>query len=445
MTELFDIQLENTVLGSILLDSNSGALNALNIISEGVLYKNENKLVYRAINALNTQNKQIDIITVTNELKKLGVTEMDGFSCAYYVSQLTSHITSSNNIEQHSQILYQKYLLRELKKLSLDIENQVNEVIADGFDIIQNIETRLTDLTTFQTSTVKHISQIHKETIAEIKDVLTGNKETGIKTGIKALDARTGGWQKGNLIVLAARPAMGKSAVALKFAAYPAINHKTPTAIISLEMEDFEVGGRVFASETGLSNTAIIQKRLNAGELMHLENNCGNLLKAPIYIDDSPIVNITQLKNKMRRMQKEFKIGLFIVDYLQLISGNSKNREQEISEISRTLKIMAKELNVPVIALSQLSRAVETRGGDKRPILSDLRESGAIEQDADIILFLWRPEYYELYPNGYDYNGQCLQTENLLMIDISKGRGLQTGEVPAKFYGEQMVVTDYVY
>lgn len=444
MSELYDIELERAVLGALLLDANAGALNALNILNESVIYKNENKLVYRALNTLNNQNKQIDILTVTVELKKMGVTKIDGLPVSYYVNKLTDRIASSINIEHHSQLLYQKYLLREIKKLSIDIENQTNEAMADGFDIIQNIEARLSELTTFQTSTVKHISQIHKETIEEQKEVIAGNKQTGVKSGIKALDARTGGWQKGNLIILAARPAMGKSAVALRFATFPAINNEMPTAIISLEMEDFEVGGRIFATETGLNNTAIIQKRLNAGELMHLESSCGNLLKAPIYIDDSPMVNITQLKNKMRRMRKEFKIELFIVDYLQLISGNSKNREQEISEISRTLKIMAKELNVPVIALSQLSRAVETRGGDKRPILSDLRESGAIEQDADLIMFLWRPAYYELYLDGYEYGNSFLRTENLLMIDIAKGRGLQTGEVPSSFYGEQMVVTDYM-
>lgn len=443
MNELYDIETERAVLGAIILEPNNGALNALNTLNEGVMYKNENKLVYRAINSLNNQNKQIDILTVTTELKKLGVVELDGNSAAFYVSSLTSKIGSSANIEFHAAILYQKYMVRELKKLSLTIENQTNEAIADAFDIIQGIESKLTELTTFQTSTVKHISQIHKETIDEVREVLAGNKQTGIKSGINTLDNRTGGWQNGNLIILAARPGMGKSAVALKFAMYPAITDNIPTAILSLEMEDFEVGGRMFATETGLSNTAIIQKRINAGELLHLEKSCNNLIKAPIYIDDSPMVNVTQLKNKMRRLHKEFKIRLFVVDYLQLISGNSRNREQEISEISRTLKVIAKELNVPVIALSQLSRKTEERE-DKRAVMADLRESGAIEQDADLIMFLWRPAYYELYPDGYEYAGQYLRTENLLMIDLAKGRGLETGEIPASFYGETMIVTNYV-
>jgi len=442
MNELYDIETERAVLGALILDANTGALNALNTLTEGVMYHNANKLVYRAINALNNQNKQIDLITVINELKKLGVVDFDGESISYYVSNLTSRIVSSSNIDHYAAILYQKYLLRELKKLSMSIENMTGEATADGFDIIQTIEGKLSELTTFQSTTVKHISQIHKETIAEVREVLAGNKQTGIDSGIKPLDNRTGGWQNGNLIILAARPGMGKSAVALKFATYPAMTKNIPTAIISLEMEDYEVGGRIFATETGLSNTAIIQKRLNAGELMHLENGCGGILNAPIYVDDSPMVNVTQLKNKMRRMHKEFKIRLFVVDYLQLISGNSRNREQEISEISRTLKVIAKELNVPVIALSQLSRKTEERE-DKRAVLADLRESGAIEQDADLILFLWRPAYYELYPNGYDYAGRTLRTENLLMIDVAKGRGLETGEIPAAFYGETMVVTNY--
>lgn len=442
MSELYDIETEGAVLGALLIDSNAGALNALNLLNEGVMYKNENKLVYRAINTLNNQNKSIDILTVTMELKKMGIVELDSYPASFYVSNLTSRIVSSANIEQYSAILYQKYMLRELKKLALTVENQTNEASADSFEIVQSIEAKISELTTFQTSTVKHISQIHKETISEIKEVLKGNKETGIKSGIKILDNRTGGWQNGNLIILAARPGMGKSAVALKFATYPALELNIPTAIISLEMEDYEVGGRMFSTETGLNNTAIIQKRLNQYELQHLENSCNNLLNAPIYIDDSPMVNVTQLKNKMRRMHKEFKIKLFVVDYLQLISGNSKNREQEISEISRTLKVIAKELNVPVIALSQLSRKTEERE-DKRATLADLRESGAIEQDADLIMFLWRPAYYELYPDGYEYAGSYLRTENLLMIDIAKGRGLETGEVPAAFYGETMHVTNY--
>lgn len=443
MSQLFDIEIERVVLGAFLIDFNTIDLSVLNQVNEGLYYKNENKLVYRAINALIGQSKSIDVLTVTQELRNCGITELEGSPAAYYVSTLTNRLASIGNIAFHVAILKQMFLLRELKKLSLSIENQVNESGADCFEVISYIEKTIATITKFETSTVKHISQIHKEMVAEQKEVLLGNKKTGILSGLTMLDAETGGWQNGNLIILAARPGMGKSAVALQFALNCSVNHNIPSAIISLEMSSYEVGGRIFATQTHLSNTKIIQKKLNAGEALYVENNCDTVNQSPIYIDDSATLNLTVLKNKMKSLFKENGVRLFIVDYLQLLSGDNSNREREVSEISRALKLMAKEFNCPIITLSQLNRSVETRGGDKRPILSDLRDSGSIEQDADIVLFLWRPAVYNLYENGYQYGNMTLEQRDLLMIDIAKGRGIRICEVPAKFYGEQMIVKDY--
>ncbi len=220
----------------------------------------------------------------------------------------------------------------------------------------------------------------------------------------------------------------------------------TPVAMFSLEMNNHENGSRMFASEAKLNNTHINQKKLTHAELTKLQDECGGIISAPIYMDDTPRLTMQQIKSAFQRLYYELGVRLFVFDYLQLANSGSdnKNREREISEVSRGLKILAKEFNVPIIALAQLSRGPENRT-DKRPILSDLRESGAIEQDADIVMFLFRPAEYGLFPNGYEYGGLTLQTENLLLIDIAKGRGLRTGEVPLKFYGEQMIVTNYDY
>lgn len=444
--ELFDIPIEESVLGAICLEPALTIGPALVILKEDVFYKNENKLVFRAINELYKKEAAIDILTVTLALKSIGVQELGGFQTGFYVSSLTNRVAGASNIDFWCRILYQKYLLRSLKKLSMEIENNVNEASADCFDIISSIEKELQNMTSFSLNKTRHIRDVHKQLCEEIRDVITNDKPTGVLSGIKNLDDQTGGWQNGNLIVVAARPGMGKSAFALQLAKYPALNN-TPTAILSLEMQDLELGGRLFASETHLNNTKINQKKLDAGELLRLESGCEDILKADIYMDDTPSLNITQLKNKARRLCYDKGVKLILIDYLQLMSGEGNNREQEISGITRSLKGLAKELNVPIIVLSQLSRKCEDRP-DKRPMLSDLRESGAIEQDADIVMFLYCPAYYDLYTEtGYEYGNVILQTKDevskLMLIDIAKGRGIKICEVPAKFYGETMIISNY--
>jgi replicative DNA helicase len=440
MKELYNIELEEAVLGFILTDS-ALAVNQIQFLKEDVFYKNENKLVFKAIQTLLASKGSIDIFIVINELKRLGVAELEHSSVAYYLSKLSNKPASVSNIETYSAIIYQKYLERELKKLALGIENKVNEVASDCFEVIGFIEKELKDLTSIASTNIKTIKEIHTELVNEQKEVLAGNVKTGIMSGLKNLDSVTGGWQNGNLVIVGARPAMGKSAFALQLAKYPAMTQKIPVAIFSLEMTPNELVGRMVSSHTGINNTKINQKGLNAGELLYVENNCDELTNSPIYFDGSSNLSSLQFKSKARKLYYEKGVRLFIVDYLQFMTGSGNNKEQQVSEISRSLKSTAKELNCPVIALCQLSRAVELRP-DKRPILSDLRDSGSIEQDADIVMFLYRPAYYEIL-EPYQYGNYSLDPTDLLSIDIAKGRGLKIGDVPAKFFGETMIVTNY--
>ena len=435
----FDVEIEKAVLGSILIES-SAMVRASAIIREEVFYKNEYRLIWKAISNLFKANKEIDGLTVPAELKSMGVIELEGNNVAYYVMKLTDRIASAAHIESHCMLIYEYYLLRELIKIGLEVQSSA-EGSGDCFDIISQTEKRLQALTSNLGGSVKHIKDVHAKIIENQKEVLAGKVSTGILSGIRNLDHVTGGWQNGNLVIVGARPGMGKSAFALQLAKYPAMELKTPVAIFSMEMTNEELVGRMSASQTGINNTKINQKKLNAGELLYMETNCGPLIEAPIYLDDTPGLSIDQLKNKARKLYYEKGVRFFVIDYLQLTKGSGGNREQEISGISRAFKHLAKELNVPVVALCQLSRKVEDRP-DKRPMLSDLRDSGAIEQDADLVMFLYRPFYYGI-TEKYEYSGHYLDPESLLMIDIAKGRGLSIGEVPAKFYGETMIITNY--
>ena len=275
--------------------------------------------------------------------------------------------------------------------------------------------------------------------VKDIYEVISSGQPTGILSGLNDLDSITGGWQNGNLIIIAARPAMGKTAVALHLAKIPALNN-IPVAFFSLEMTASELAGRLASSESYIPSTLINQKRIGLNDIEVMNTSFNKLSDAPFYIDDSSVLSISDLKAKAKKLKYERNIKLIIVDYLQLMRGEGEgSREQEISSISRGLKTIAKDLNIPVIALSQLSRKCEERP-DKRPLLSDLRESGSIEQDADIVSFIFRPEYYDLFPNGYEYKGKPIDTRGLMLFDIAKGRGLQTGEVALKFDGKIMKI-----
>lgn len=435
-------EFENSLLGRILLEPN--LITTISSINKTDHFYNEkNGLIYEAILALYSRNEGIDVLTVYNELKRSGKHKLvDSFD----VSNLTSYASRSENIEYHARIIQQNFLLRELIVLGTNTIKEAYEAGADPFEIIDKIQKTTTELTNLISNQTLAVGDYFHKMVGEITEVIDGGLPTGMMTGLKNLDEQTGGWQKGNLIVIGARPGMGKTAIALTFALHPAIELKKAVAIFSMEMTGIELVGRMAASESQINATDINQKKITRLQLQTVGARCHKLIDAPIYIDDTPALKFSQLKNKAKKLKFEKGIELIIIDYLQLMHGDEKgNREQEISYITRNLKALAKELELPIIILSQLSRKCEDRTGPeaKRPQLSDLRESGAIEQDADTVGFIFRPAYYGLFPNGYEYGATTLDTSNLMLFDIAKGRGLKICEVPLKFYGEFMQIRNF--
>lgn len=437
------VDLENAVLGAMLLEKEA-VLAVNSILKPDSFYREQNGRVFNAILSLFKRSEPVDILTVTQELRRTG--ELDLVGGAYYVSSLTERLASSANVEYHARIVSQKHILRELIRISGQMIRHAYEDTADCFEIIDEYNKEVSELTNFVKTNVQHVGDVFAEVITEIAEVQDKGLPTGVLSGFENIDKVTGGWQKGTLNVLAARPGMGKTALALAMAKYPAMEHNKPTMIFSLEMTAKQLTGRLASSESHISSSKINQKSISKPELQGLGERCYKLIDSPIYIDDTPNIKFSQLKSVAKKMAADKKIELIIIDYLQLMGGEEKgNREQEISYISRNLKALSKELDLPVIALSQLSRRVEERHGvdAKRPQLSDLRESGAIEQDADIVGFLFRPEYYDMFPDGYAYGEQTLETENLMLVDFAKGREIRICEVPLKFYGEFMKIKNY--
>lgn len=432
-------QLEETVL-SALINNPENCHTIASILKVEYLYHFPNKVVYKAILSLLDDNEGIDLMTITMKVKKDGLlTDIGG---AYFIAQLTEKGYNPTTMEAHVRILHQLYILRELKLSAEMLVSEIEQPEADPFELIDKLNVTTSKLTDIKSTRIPSVGDLFVKMVDEIKKVQDSGAPTGLLCGLKDIDKQTGGWQNGNLIVLAARPGMGKTATALHFAKFPGINN-IPVAIFSLEMTALELVGRLASSESNINSTLINQKRIDRFQLNTMAGNCSRLIDSPIYIDDSSGLTISDLKAKAKRMYYEHGIKLIIIDYLQLMKGEKEgNREQEISTISRGLKGLAKDLNIPIIALSQLSRECEKRT-DKRPIISDLRESGAIEQDADLVCFLFRPEMYkETYKDGYQFGDRYLDSNNLMLFDIAKGRGLMTGEVPVKFYGEFMQITD---
>jgi replicative DNA helicase len=330
-------------------------------------------------------------------------------------------------------------------RLNEEVRRLLQEPSSGFFEISALMQKRISDLTNFVSNRIFTAGEIFATMVSEIRQVQEKGATTGVPSGLANLDAITGGLQPGNLIVLAARPGAGKTVKGLHLAKHPAFTLNIPVAFFSLEMTAAELVGRLAASESNICSTLINQKKINPYQLQALGASCARLIDAPLYIDDTAGLSILDVRARAKKLYHENGVRLIIVDYLQLMSGTGAskgNREQEIAEISRGLKALAKELNIPVVALSQLSRKCEERA-DRRPILSDLRESGSIEQDADIVAFLFRPEMYGLFQNGYTYGQQVLETNNLMLVDIAKGRGLRTGEIPLKFFGEFMKIENY--
>ncbi len=392
------IDLEQVVLGAMMIDK-KGVDEIIDILTPEVFYKEAHHLIYDAIRALFENGEPIDLLTVSEQLKKMA--KLDQAGGDYYLIQLTQKVSSSAHIEYHARIILQKYIQRSLIKISNEIIEEAYDETTDVFDLLDTAESKLYEVTQ---GNIKRSSETAQSLVIQAKKKIEeiSNKEglSGVPSGFDRLDKLTSGWQPSDLIIVAARPGMGKTALTLSMARNIAVGQGIPVAFFSLEMASVQLITRLISSETGLSSEKLRTGKLEKHEWEQLNVKVKSLEKAPLFIDDTPSLSIFDLRAKARRLASQHGIKMIIIDYLQLMTagGSQKNgnREQEISMISRNLKALAKELMVPVIALSQLSRAVETRGGSKRPLLSDLRESGAIEQDADIVSFIYRPEYYKI-------------------------------------------------
>jgi replicative DNA helicase len=436
------IDLEEAVLGALMLEKDALS-SVIDILKGEVFYDTRHQKIFNAIHLLFEKSSPVDILTVTAQLRQLGELEMIGG--AYYITELTNRVASAANIEFHSRIIIQKFIQRELIRISTEVINSAYEDTSDVLDLLDKAEKNLFEIAqnNLRRDSRKMDDLLH-ESLKEI-EALKDKKDglTGVASGFTDLDRMTSGWQKSDLVIIAARPAMGKTAFVLTCARNAAVEFDKPVVVFSLEMSSVQLVNRLISGETEIEQEKIRKGTLEEWEWAQIHSKIGRLEQAPLIIDDTPALNIFEFRAKCRRLKSQHDIQLIIIDYLQLMQGKADgkgggNREQEIGSISRALKSVAKELNVPVIALSQLSRAVETRpGGAKRPMLSDLRESGSIEQDADMVLFLYRPEYYGLTE---DENG--MPTNGVGEVIIAKHRNGETGTVRLKFVGKFVKFTD---
>lgn len=402
-------QLEEAVLGALMLDR-EGLPLVMDALRPESFYSDAHQLIYRACMRLFEKAQPVDILTVTEELRKSGDLEKVGGS--YYLVELTNRVASSANIEYHARIIAQKHIQRELIRVSTVIIKDAFDDTTDVFNLLDDAEKGLFNITQNNLSrSYDTMGSLSGKVLRQIEEL--SKKQgglTGTPSGFTDLDRLTSGWQPSDLIIIAARPGMGKTSMVLAVAMNAAKDFGKPVALFSLEMASTQLVQRLISMEAEIPGSKMRNGKLEDYEWQALQTTVQRLNDVPIFIDDTPGINIFELRAKCRRLKMQHDIQLVIIDYLQLMTGvaegRNSNREQEIAGISRALKNMAKELNVPVIALSQLSRAVEVRGGSKRPQLSDLRESGSIEQDADIVGFIYRPEYYQILE---DENGQSLK------------------------------------
>ena len=389
------MDLEEAVLGALMIDKNAIS-EVVDILHKDCFYKESHQEIYDSLTDLFNDAEPIDILTVTDKLKKRGKLKFCGGEI--YLAELTQKVTSSAHIEFHARIIVQKFIQRKLISISSELISDAFDETTDVIELMDKAEREIFKITegNIKKNYTKANDLIH-EAIKRIEKI--GNPEgvSGVPSGFESIDKVTSGWQNSDLVIIAARPGMGKTAFILSMARNMAIEHKKEVAIFSLEMSSIQLITRLISAETELPSDKLRSGNLKPFEWEHLHAKIKEIEDANIYIDDTPALSIFDLRAKCRRLVAQNNVKIVIIDYLQLMTGKSNkfNREQEISSISRSLKSIAKELDIPIIALSQLSRAVEMRGGDaKRPILSDLRESGAIEQDADLVSFIYRPEYY---------------------------------------------------
>jgi replicative DNA helicase len=432
--------LEEAVLGAIMLESYV-AENIIAELSEDLFYSDANKKICKAILELSRLNKPIDILTVTNQLKQDGTLDICGG--AYYIVELTNRVATAANVEFHLRILQQEALRRKLISVCTMAVKMSYDSTEDVFDVhaktLTDLESSVAELLKYHS---EDVGSIHKKILEQSERILEKGISSGVQSGLRMLDNVTNGWQKSDLIIVAGRPGMGKTAIAVSVVMHPSIYRKKPTAFFSLEMSKEQLVSRMQSNLSKVDVSRIVKKQMSKMEIDKVRDDCHPLEDAPIYIDDSPNISMIDLKSKSRKLVRDMGVELIVIDYLQLMrSGlNIQNREQEIAEISRGLKGLAKELKIPIIALSQLSRTVESRS-DKKPMLSDLRESGQIEQDADMVIFCYRPEYYAI--ETYEVGGEQFASEGLFMCIVAKHRNGELGEIPLRFIGNQTKVTNY--
>ncbi len=428
------VDIEQAVLGAMMLEKNA-VTDVIDMLTPSSFYDPKHQFIYGAIRELFGSSSPIDLLTVSNKLRQNG--ELEGAGGAAYISQLTSRVASSAHVEFHARIIAEKHIKRELIRMSGEVIRDAYDDTSDVFDVLNKAEGDLFNIA--ENNMGKNADSMQNVVRQAIEEIERASQNTdgisGVPTGFFDLDKVTAGWQRSDMIVIAARPAMGKTAFVLSMARNTAVDHGMGVALFSLEMSSVQLVKRLIASEARIDAGKLRKGDLRDDEFQQLHSRITKLATAPIYIDDTPGISIFDLRAKCRRLKMQHDIQIVIIDYLQLMTAGgakgSGNREQEISSISRSIKEIAKELNVPVIALSQLSRSVEQRGGDKRPQLSDLRESGAIEQDADIVSFIYRPEYY-----GFMQDEDGNSNEGVGEIMIAKHRNGDLKNVRLRFIGK---------
>lgn len=422
------IEAEQSVLGSMLIDKEVVPV-VMEILKPEDFYRPDHREIYNVIIELFDKAQPIDLITVSERLKLHGKLELVGG--LEYLSNIATEVPTTANVRHYSKIVEEKALLRKLIKASSDIVDLGFNASEEVSYILDKAEQSVFDILQKRSSQgFVPIKDVLVDTFNNLEEMYNNKGNiTGIPTGFTDLDFKTSGLHNSDLILIAARPAMGKTAFALNLAQNAAVNSHVPVAVFSLEMSKDQLVNRILCSEAMVDSNKMKTGKLEDNDWQKVAKALAPLSEAPIYIDDTPGVSITEIRAKCRRLKLEHNLGLVVIDYLQLMQGSGKkggeNRQQEISEISRSLKILAKEINVPVICLSQLSRAPEART-DHRPILSDLRESGAIEQDADIVMFLYRDDYY---------NPET-EKKNIAELIIAKHRNGSTGTVELVWLGQ---------
>ena len=429
------IEIERVILGALMIDKDAFTVVS-DILRPETFYEPRNQKIFHAIQSLNINENPVDIMTVTEELRKEGTLEEVGGPA--YIVELSSHVASSANIAYHAHILAQKCLARQLIHFASMVETEAFNEQTDVDELMQRAEGKLFEIS--QKNMAQDFKQI--DTVLDeahqilLKAASNSSGLTGVPSGYHKLDEITSGWQNSDLVSIAGRPAMGKTSFALSIAKNIAVDYHKPIAFFSLEMDSVQLVNRLISNVCEISGKKILSGQLSPDEWERFDSNVRKLRGAPIYIDETPSLSIFELRTKARRLKKEHGIEVLMIDYLQLMTASgmkTNSRQEEVSAISRSLKGLAKELGIPILALSQLSRDLEKREGieGKRPQLSDLRESGAIEQDADMVLFVHRPEYFHIYDDGHGHD-----MHGMAQIIIAKHRKGATGDVTLRFRGE---------